>query len=318
MTAEYVWRYADWQERAERHSMVRDHFRKREDRTLGLDCPNFSRLFQVLGGPFFLTPDGRYGPFPYADYTGLASIGCDEESWGNCSAVPFSRVEELDFGADLERDERRMLWPWIAKFACDYAKRTAGFDRTNDLTPSELDEVLGQVSSDAVRLITNLDVLQRAEYMPRSHNVDEHRKRIALAQISGHLRKAVGPEGGYFAVERLSERLRALSESAREAMGALASADIAVRKVSNAGVSALTIASAYIWADIAGRTPTAARRTSRNAGEESDFVLFVQSIARLLSNEVPSIAQIDGVLKGQWKMQDEDAFALPLRWRQQE
>lgn len=302
-------RRTDWQDAAERYSIYRDFLRhEQRGRGHGLDCPSYSRLFEVLGGPFLFTPDGRYGLFPYTDV-----IGDGFDTWEECSAVPIERVAGLDFnGLELTDDERLMVWPWVAKFAVDYARTSSGPNRGGDITPSKLDEILAQVSQDANRLMGNLNALDRAEHMTRPYSFDQLRKRIALLQINGRLRDATGEKGlDRWGFEGFAQRLRNLDTTARDARGALASADIEVKKpAENAGIAFLTVASAYLWTGMTGHNASAARRTSRTMGEQSAFVLFVQSIARLQSNNVPTIAQVDKALKEKLPILSEDVFAL--------
>ena len=273
---------------------------------LGLTNPEFTRLLEELGGAFFLTPDGTFGSFPFE-----TTADCGMQGWERCAVVPLGKVRAIDFGCELDEEELLMIWPWVARFARSYADLIKNFDRGPDLSPSEIDEELDKIQSSALRLKTSLERISAAGRMERPWALEEVRKSVAVGQILHRLEAAVADQS--LQAKGFKRNLEDLRAAAQEARAAVAEASLNVGKVGNAGVQPLTTGCAYIWSDFSQRKPSAARRSSLNRGEESDFVLFVQSVAGLTSDVIPTIAQVrDALTATHWNTDPKKYFAL--RW----
>lgn len=301
MTTGVLFRRSDWEKLAENYRHYFEVQRWDAERYGGTvdaiyEEPHFRRLCLDLGGPAFFALDGMpFGRFPYH---GTMGMGMEMREF--CTRVPFNLTERVEWSCQVEEDDRLRLWPWIAQFAVRYADKIGNYDPCADLTPSETDELLGQIALNAQRLSENLRRLHKANYMDRPYSPYHWRKSFTLAAVTNKLSKLIG--WPYTALEKEAAKLAELSSVATSLRGEIADWDFTLPKGSqNAGVVELTVACAYLWAGVTERAPSAARTHSKyREGPESDFVRFVQSIAGLLTNDLPTINQVHAALAIDW------------------
>jgi hypothetical protein len=252
----------------------------------------YDRLCEDLGGPANI---------------GVAGIS-EKDLASYCATYPSQRVLPVLTQYQPDETSARKHWPWAAFAIGQYDYETKEREQYSDEpTPEEVSELLSKIKKSARDLNSGLCRLQDLSYRladptapdRRGHFgwldafvsraaaglllddvSDEQLLLLVDAEKMAFLKRLVDVE---VASKRASERLdRALLE--RE------------RGQSNAALSNFVFRCSAVWRSLTGRKPSA-NKVSRHDGEDPDFVVFLQQLARIVHTHEPTRNQVAQCLR---------------------
>jgi hypothetical protein len=189
--------------------------------------------------------------------------------------------------------------------------------KPSQLRPTDVRQALERIAKSAAALSDDLHTLMSAA---QSRAPADGAHSAYVAQLVTFLGIAVAPierddQGSPFSLAGTGAAVVSLQDFDRRLAGAVAAAELLARggldpallarkkSGEDPALPAFVGLLADVWRSLTGREPST-RKVQKARGEEPDFVLFVQSVARLVAEKhagrvkPPTIDTIAGALKG--------------------
>jgi hypothetical protein len=256
----------------------------------------YQRLCDELGGPADIGVPIKWPRATLAAY-------CRE--YDSTSVLPVL----LKFQAD--KSSARRHWPWVAFAISHYVfEQKEQNKHTDEPSPKKVEALLSQIAQAARELNSGLCRLEAL-----SHRLGDPTAPLRRAHI-GWLNALVSQAAAGFPTDDVNESgdhlllidaekgalLNRLSEVETGAELARSRVDGALlgreRGQSAPGLSTFVFRCCAIWRSLTGRKPSANKVTRRSGeGEDPDFVIFLQALAKIGQAPVPSRHQVASSLR---------------------